>query len=321
MANYNTPIEYLKEAIDSVLAQTYTNFEFIIIDDASTDSSLSVINSYKDPRINLIVNDENIGLTKSLNKAISISRGKYIARMDSDDVSLPQRFSRQVDYMEEHSNVIVCGTWFEKFGEENRIRKPVIPSTEYYRCQLLFSDTPITMCHPSTFIRKSMLDQYNIRYDESIKKAQDYNMWVECSRYGEMAILNEVLLRYRTHKKQISLDKQDEQYYYARLISRRQLQGLEIDYQVGEDRWRYDLVVNRDDYISFYEWLIRISENNRKIGYLNQNALDLYNDQKLSKALKRIKKPELIKIYCCSNQHTRILVRSLIKNAIKKRLL
>ena len=116
MSNYNTPEEYLREAIESILNQTYKNFEFIIIDDCSTDNSLEIIKSYNDERIVLIENEENIGLTKSINKGLAVAKGEYIARMDADDVSLPQRFEKQINYMNDHTELIVCGSSMELIG-------------------------------------------------------------------------------------------------------------------------------------------------------------------------------------------------------------
>lgn len=320
MANYNTSIGYLKEAIDSVLSQTYSFFEFIIIDDASSNGSVSIIEDYDDNRIKLIVNEKNIGLTKSLNKALRLAQGKYVIRMDSDDISLPERFRNQVDYMEEHPDVIVCGTWFEKFGVENRVRKPIINDTEYYRCQLLFSNTPITMCHPSVIMRKSMLEYYHIQYDESVKKAQDYALWVECSKHGNMAILQKVLLRYRTHEKQISIDKKEEQNSYAERISRTQLSLLGIIYQEEEKRWRYDIVKTQKEYLSFYTWIEKIIKANHEKNVYDNQVLAEYLDNKLKNAIKRLGFREKAKTYLFTNKKSRSLFRGLVFHSILKRI-
>ena len=105
MSNYNTPEEYLRESIESILNQTYSHIEFIIVDDCSTDNSLNVIKSYKDDRIVLIENTENLGLTKSLNKALKQAKGEFVARMDADDISLPTRFEKQVAFLKQNSDV------------------------------------------------------------------------------------------------------------------------------------------------------------------------------------------------------------------------
>ena len=139
MANYKTKIEYLQEAINSILSQTYTNFELLVIDDCSQDGSVDYIKSIKDDRIKIFINENNRGPAVTRNRGLEEAKGKYIAIMDSDDIALPTRLEKQVEFMENHTDVFVCGTWFEKFGTINMVRKPIIDDFEYYRCQLLFS--------------------------------------------------------------------------------------------------------------------------------------------------------------------------------------
>lgn len=295
MANYNTPIEYLKESVESILSQTYDNFEFIIIDDASTDSSKDYLKSLEDERIRLIENEENLGLTKSLNRGINAANGDYIARMDSDDISLPERFEKQIAFMEENSDVIVCGTWFRKFGSEDCVRKPVISDFEMYRCQLIFSNTPITICHPSVMMRKSMLDENNILYDEEIKKAQDYAMWVECSRFGRIAILEEILVNYRTHGGQISVKSRDEQARCSFLIFRKQMERLGItvahtENQSAPKEFRY--------YNGLFEEIIEKNEVKK-----------VYSQA----ALKNYKREYLTNLFSHMNKKDKLLVAASVK--------
>ena len=107
---------YLIKAIDSILNQTFKDFEFIIIDDGSMDSSNAIIRSFDDPRVRLIENEKNIGLTKSLKKGIDLCRGEYIARMDGDDISLPERLKKQVEFMDHNRGVGISGTWKRSIG-------------------------------------------------------------------------------------------------------------------------------------------------------------------------------------------------------------
>lgn len=320
MANYNTPIDYLKEAIDSVLNQTYSNFELIIIDDASTDESLSYIEGLRDPRIIILKNERNRGPAVSRNRGLAIAKGKYIAIMDSDDISMPNRFQVELDYMESHPDVIVCGSWFEKFGVENKVRKPIIDDFEMYRCQLLFSNTPITLCSPSAMIRKSMLDQNGIRFDESLEKTEDYGLWVDCSKIARFYIIDEVLLKYRTHIQQTSIKDRDVQANYSDLISRRQLQQLGINDCPQENRWRYDIVKDRQDYLNFYSWVKSIKSANIKCSIFPEDILQRYLDNKLKNALKRLPLSEKIKTFFASNRYTMNKFFSLAFNAGRRRL-
>ena len=116
MPAYNAE-KYIREAIDSILAQTYTDFEFIIIDDASTDATASIVESYSDERIRFFRNEHNMGVANTLNRGLDLAVGEYIARMDSDDISLPERFAKQVEFMDTHTDVIVCGSNAIVFGD------------------------------------------------------------------------------------------------------------------------------------------------------------------------------------------------------------
>ena len=232
MSNYNTPINYLKESIDSVLNQTYSNFEFIIIDDGSTDDSLEFIKSYDDPRIKLIVNEENIGLTKSLNEGFEVAQGEFITRMDSDDICYPERFEKQIEYIKGHPDTIVCGAWAKVIGKDNVLRiEPwccgSIEDMESYRINLLFSNDP-TIIHPSVVFNHRLLLKYHIKYDDRYKYSQDYRMWVECSRYANIHILNEYLIKYRKHEKAISSYKYEEQEECVQRIAQEQLDYLHL---------------------------------------------------------------------------------------------
>ena len=286
MANYNTRIEYLREAIDSILNQTFSDFEFIIIDDGSTDDSLKFIKAYNDDRIVIIENTQNLGLTTSLNIGLSLANGKYIARMDSDDVSLPERFEKQVKFMDENPDVIVCGTWFEKFGVENIVRKPVIDNFEYYRCQLLFRDTPITICHPSAMLRASMLKENSIQYDERYPKAQDYAMWALCSRYGRIDILHEVLLRYRTHESQISVAGVSKQEKCSVEICKDQLSLLGINDFANIKDFRNCNIKTAKEAKRFSAFLKSIRQANLKEKQYEPKQLKLYTDSMIERVIK-----------------------------------
>ena len=150
MPNYNTSLPFLEEAVNSILAQTYSNFEFIIVDDCSTDESYGFLQSLTDPRIRLIRNDENMGVTASLNKGFRLAKGTYIARMDSDDISFPTRFERQLAFMTENPDVIVCGTFAEEIGDRNGKRCRKIPNMEEYQCGVLFGNV-FGLIHPTAF--------------------------------------------------------------------------------------------------------------------------------------------------------------------------
>lgn len=223
MSVYNEPIEWLKLSIDSICHQTYKDFEFIIIcDNPYNKENLSILNKYKqhDSRITLIVNNKNIGLTKSLNKGLEIAKGKYIARMDADDISLPFRFEKQICYMESHPNTIVLGTNIIPFGYHSFLRSfDFIKFTnDDIKAQMLLIN-PIA--HSTVLIRKKILDQHVIKYDEAYLQSQDYRLWEQLLPYGDFANLNEKLLYYRLSPQQISNNNRSGQRGLASSVSLR----------------------------------------------------------------------------------------------------
>lgn len=222
---------YLREAIRSIVSQEHGDFEFLIIDDASTDGSAEILDSCNDARIRRVRNNDNVGLTVSLNKGLSLARGEYVARMDSDDVSLPQRLSRQVEFLEAHPEVGLCGTWVEIIGETaGQVWKyPTEP--DLIKCRLLF-ESPLA--HPSVMMRKAALAKAGLSYDPRFRRAQDYDLWARAVRHFPIANVPEVLMRYRIHPRQAGVQSFDEQQQAAWLVRETQLLTLGICPSTGE---------------------------------------------------------------------------------------
>lgn len=276
MSTYNTPNKWLSKAIDSILDQTFTDFEFIIIDDCSTNDIDLLKNKYTDNRIVWVKNKENLGLTKSLNKILRMAKGKYIARMDSDDISLPNRFSVQVDYMDKHPEIIVCGSYRRAFGIENKDEIWNIPnSREEQQAQLFFFNCGLT--HPTAMFRRSMLDKYNITYNENYIKAQDYGMWVQCTRYAPMAIIPKVLLMYRKSDQQISVAGRKNQLENDKKVKLDQLVLLGIDASEEQKKIHIAFCSLETD-VSFSKietWINYLRKMNNQIGYFDKRVFDI----------------------------------------------
>lgn len=191
---------YLREAIDSILSQTFRNFEFLIINDASTDGTVGIINSYTDPRIRLVHNKTNMGRCATPNKGLDLARGEYLARMDCDDISLPTRLEKQVAFLDAHPDVGVCGTWIKLFmGADYVIRYPLIH--EEIKCHLLLG---CQLAHSSVMFRKKVLLDHHLYYDDNYKPTEDYYLWTRCSNVTSLANIPEILVKYRWHAEQIS---------------------------------------------------------------------------------------------------------------------
>lgn len=225
MAVYNGE-KYVPEAINSILSQSFTDFEFIIVDDGSTDRSLQIINSHQDPRVKVVRNPQNLGLTRALNIGLDLARGEFIARMDSDDVSLPERLARQVAYMDACPEVGVCGTWardIDAQGSAVGIRETPVGrdlDRKYW--------IPSPIIHSSAMIRRSHLGE--LRYDQRIRYAQDFDLWLRLRAGHKLANLPEHLLLYRVHDDSITLSRRDDQLRATYEIFRERVGGGEIDF-------------------------------------------------------------------------------------------
>lgn len=169
MPVYNTPENYLREAVESILAQTCADFEFLILNDASTDDNVEkVINSYDDKRIRYWQNDRNLGISLSRNKLIGLSRGEYLAVFDHDDVSLPERLEKQAAFLDAHPEVGVVGCWYRILGTENKVSR--FPAEDAEIKEIMVNSCCI--CHPASMIRRSVLVEHNIGYESDYTPAE-----------------------------------------------------------------------------------------------------------------------------------------------------
>lgn len=217
--------KYLREAIDSILNQTFTDFEFIIVNDGSTDSSLEIIQSYHDDRIRAINNKINIGLTKSLNNAIREARGEYIARQDADDISLPNRFEEQIKYLAEHPEVALLGTGIYMIDNGGKILGKRIALANPSK-SLLKSNQ---FNHGSTMFRREVIAELG-GYNELFTYGQDYELWLRMATCHEVKNLRQVLYKLRFHDETIRL-KHGDGSVLSHLLALRLVQG-ELDVEV-----------------------------------------------------------------------------------------
>jgi glycosyltransferase involved in cell wall biosynthesis len=228
---YNCEL-YVQKAVESILNQTYTDFEFLIIDDASTDATVTLIKKLEDSRIQLIEKPINSGYTNSLNYGLQMAKGKYIARMDGDDISFPERFAKQIAYLETHPEVVVCGTTYKIIGNDKPIALP--ENHEAIKLGLLWGNC---ISHPSVMIRKKILDEYSIKYDTSKEPAEDYDMWVRLLALGKLHNLQEVLLEYRLYGNQVSRKRAEEQKKNDIATKLQLLQYLDVKWNDSESEF------------------------------------------------------------------------------------
>lgn len=231
---------YLREAIESILGQTFGNFEFLIVDDGSTDKSLDIIASYEDPRIRLHANGSNRGTVHALNTGLELAKGEYIARMDCDDISLPHRLEQQVRFMDAHPHIGVCGSGMRIIKKGKLKNRRYLPeSDQELKITLLFNTC---FFHPTVIMKKAAIK--NLLYPKNLVYTQDYNFWVQLAQGIRFANLPEILVYFREHDRQISQKKADLQKSNARRIRKSYLHSmihdisdeeLEIHHQIAEN--------------------------------------------------------------------------------------
>ena len=290
MPTFNTPIPYLKEAINSILNQTFQDFEFIIIDDCSTNGSEEFLSDLQDKRVKVIRNSHNLGVPKSLNIGLSLAKGKYIARMDADDISVKYRFQKQYDYMKRNPDVLCLGAGIVNF-EQKKILNYYVPNLkdqQILRIKYLFNYVgPI---HPTLFINNEILKKHNICYDSDMENAEDYALYIQISRHpewGKIESLNEVLLYKRSSKEQVShtriaKDKFEES--QKSLLKELLDEASEEDYKTHcfYSSIQSSAVIDQESF-NYYNQLIKLN-----------NQLLIYDKKKFKKVINEDIKPKLL---------------------------
>ena len=257
--------QYLKQAIDSVLLQTFSDFELVLVDDGSTDKSAEIISNYRDKRIQYVANALNMGLASARNRAIEVSNGEYLAWLDSDDISLPNRLRDQVKFLDNHPAIALCGTWVRTIGmHANQVWKySSDPST--VRACMLFIDPIATS---AAMVRRECLEDEDLWFDLRYSTAEDYDMWERISRNNGVCNIPKVLTLYRLHSKQTSKKSLDLQMasvwsIQARLLKQLNLEpseeqktlhlGLGVGCNYAPDKYRLDLTE---------DWLYKLAKAN-----------------------------------------------------------
>lgn len=198
MPMYNSA-PYIKEAVDSILNQSFRDFELIILDDASTDESPKILDTYSDPRIVRFTATQNLGIANILNVGLNMARGEYIARMDSDDISLPTRLQTEVDYLDSHSGIDLVSCGMQQFGIADRTMS--YKESFWLVCYNAFFFSPIL--HASSMWRRNRFEKFGLKYRQERVPSEDYDLWVRAVCKGLKLInIPDILYRYRIHGNQ-----------------------------------------------------------------------------------------------------------------------
>ncbi|MCI5221093.1 MAG: glycosyltransferase [Candidatus Electrothrix sp. AR4] len=267
---------YLRETMQSILRQTFTDFEFLVVDDGSTDNTPEIIGSFDDPRIRRIENPERLKLSGALNRGMKEATGQYIARMDADDIALPQRLQRQIEYMEQHPEVGLCGTAIEIFGK-GKIRKDIYPTTSDAIRTYALVDSPF--CHPTVMMRRELFIKHDLWYDGGYYPTEDYELWARATALFPTANLDEVLLRYRVHDNSMTCSDWDEMDRQAARIIQGLLKKLAIEFTEKELTLHRNIGRGRSCCCSMEEickadiWLRKLFTCNEQKKHYEQRAL------------------------------------------------
>jgi glycosyltransferase involved in cell wall biosynthesis len=265
--------KYLKQSIDSILNQTYENWEMIAIDDGSTDSSLKTLQEYaqKDSRIK-VYTQKNIGLTKSLNKAIKLSSGEYIARQDADDISSQDRFILQIKEFEKDGVVLVTGKT-EVVNIQNRTLIVTSPPKDFEEMKKTIFKLNNPFTHGSLMIKKSFLEKIN-GYDENFISAQDFDMIIRLSNQGKFKVIDDVIYKLRKHPESITVKRWTKQFKYSFMFAK----SIKNNYS-EYNKWYYLIKANVNLIIRIFLFGFISSKSNYYL-YLGNLALQKGNKVK-----------------------------------------
>ena len=245
MSVYNGQ-RFLREAIESIRQQTCRDFEFLIVDDGSTDGSRDIVRSYADARIRLIENPGNLGLTRSLNRALAVARGQYIARQDADDISEPDRLEQQIDHLDRHPHVALLGTSFTLIDPNGSIvtQVPLPVDDADLRWEMFFS---CPFVHSSVMWRHALIRDQVGAYNENFTYAQDNELWFRIASRFAVANLGAFLVRYRDHPNSMTMTYGDRTQEAHQLWFTAVGEALGWDLASRENRLRFSAMVALHD--------------------------------------------------------------------------
>ena len=230
MPAYNAE-KYIAQAIESILGQTYDDFEFIIINDCSKDRTEEIILSYNDQRIVYLKNEQNLGVALTLNRGLAVAKGEFIARMDADDISLPDRLEKQVAFLQDNKDVAVLGTNVETFNEEGTICTGwSATDPEQMKVDLLFA---CGLAHPSVMMRTEVIRNLG-GYDPDFNGLEDYELWCRVLEKYQITTLPDILLKYRIHGSQVTQNPSARYLELLRALKIRQVRQLGVEGEVPE---------------------------------------------------------------------------------------
>lgn len=258
---------YLPQAIESVLAQTCADWELLVLDDGSTEDTRSVVTAYGDPRIHWLTAPHQ-GLVQTLNRGLALATGKFIARMDSDDICREDRFDVQLTFMKHHPDIDICGSFVNIIGGAGEPQWTYPQDHESIQAGLLFHNC---LAHPTVFIRRETWNAGGFRYDPAFIHAEDYELWDRCAWSLRLAVIPENLVVYRMHENQVSTRHPGAQRASVKRLHERQLRRMRIPFTEDElelhCRLRDNVSQDARD-----QWIEKLVKHNDVMGTYSKEA-------------------------------------------------
>ncbi len=275
---------YVREAIDSILAQTFDDFELIIINDGSTDGSSDIIKSYQDSRIRIINNKKNQGIPYNRNLGLKEAKGAFLCWADCDDLSLPTRFEKQLDFLSKNPDYGGCGTWLGRFkGSHTSSILKALANAEDIKASLLFR--PATVPNATAMLRMSEIRKHNLCYNTELPISEDYDFVFRCAQHLKFTNIQELLYMYRDSETSIMKQfeaLEERQYQIQKTIYKRALDGLGLNYS-EEDLRTYQSICSEKIFENFNEFTAAYALL-QKIEAAN-NVANIYDRKNLHKVL------------------------------------
>jgi glycosyltransferase involved in cell wall biosynthesis len=265
--------DYLKDSISSILNQSFKDFEFIIVNDGSIDKSDNIVRSFNEPRIKYYDFKENAGVIERLNFAFEKAIGKYIVKMDQDDISEPSRILLQYSFMEKNLDIGVCGSFAKFFGAKKGTWKMPTKNAEIKAS--LINGSPF--CHPSVIFRKSVLVENNIKYTKGYNLTDDFELWIQLSSVTCFANISIALLKYRISEQQVSFKRKIEQDFQINELRKKVITNL-----INITDNKFDLIfcnsnskinLDKNEVASILSTFSEIVNANKQHRIYNQNSL------------------------------------------------
>ncbi|MBW3468315.1 glycosyltransferase family 2 protein [Arthrospiribacter ruber] len=274
---------YLKDAISSVLIQSFKNFELLIIDDGSSDQSLKIIEGINDSRIRIIRNNENKGIAFVRNLGLNQAKGKYLVWMDCDDIIHKDKFQKQIDYLESNSEVGICGTWLWRFGDGKQAIAKSPNDPEVVKTTLIFSPS---VWNATAMFRLSFIRKANLNYDTRLAIAEDYNFYLDASFHFPIHNIPEPLYYYRASETSImkeyeSQESKKKSFYkiiYTKVFDKLGIinddRNFNVHYKIASNH----LIDDYSEYQEVYEWLVFLKKKNMEMNIYNHDSFSIMID-------------------------------------------